>query len=126
MIIRHATPARNVASIRRPGLLASRALGRLAAVWTHTPNRTAWAVLHVAKRHAARAESVLLEVSVFLLPKVKMFGPDDLIHRYTRAEALADGVLVEVSDGGRWASATRRRSAAPSGSAALPSRPASA
>jgi hypothetical protein len=26
-----------------------------------------------------------------------MFGPEDLIHRYTRAGALADGVLVDVS-----------------------------
>jgi hypothetical protein len=26
-----------------------------------------------------------------------MFGPDDLIHSYSRAQALADGVLVDVS-----------------------------
>jgi hypothetical protein len=26
-----------------------------------------------------------------------MFGPDDVIHCYTRAQALADGVLVDVS-----------------------------
>ena len=27
-----------------------------------------------------------------------MFDPKDLIHRYTRAEALADGVLVDVTE----------------------------
>ncbi len=32
-----------------------------------------------------------------------LFTEADLIHRYTRAEALADGVLVDVSS---WASAT--------------------
>src|SRR5947209_9562356 len=26
-----------------------------------------------------------------------MFQPDDIIHRYTRAQALADGVLVDVT-----------------------------
>src|SRR5947208_8328839 len=26
-----------------------------------------------------------------------MFSPDDIIHRYTRADALRDGVLVDVS-----------------------------
>jgi hypothetical protein len=26
-----------------------------------------------------------------------MFQPDDFIHRYTRAQALADGVLIDVS-----------------------------
>jgi hypothetical protein len=26
-----------------------------------------------------------------------MFRPEDLIHRYTRAEAIADGVLIDVS-----------------------------
>jgi hypothetical protein len=32
-----------------------------------------------------------------------MFDPNDLIHRYTRAEALADGVLVDVSSVAREA-----------------------
>src|SRR5215813_517786 len=32
-----------------------------------------------------------------------MFGPDDLIYRYTRAQAIADGVLVDVSTAGREA-----------------------
>src|SRR5690242_17306645 len=26
-----------------------------------------------------------------------MFDPKDLVHRYTRAEAIADGVLIDVS-----------------------------
>jgi hypothetical protein len=33
----------------------------------------------------------------------EMFGPDDSIHSYTRAQALADGVLVDVSSVAREA-----------------------
>jgi hypothetical protein len=32
-----------------------------------------------------------------------MFGPKDLIHSYTRAQAIADGVLVDVSPAAREA-----------------------
>jgi hypothetical protein len=63
--LRHATPARNLASIRRSGLLTSKSLGRLAAVWLHSPAASLWAVLHVGKRHSTRVESVVvLEVDV--------------------------------------------------------------
>jgi hypothetical protein len=32
-----------------------------------------------------------------------MFGPDDLIHRYPRAQAIEDGVLIDVSEAAREA-----------------------
>lgn len=32
-----------------------------------------------------------------------MFGPDDLIHRYTRAQAIEDGVLIDASEVAREA-----------------------
>jgi hypothetical protein len=65
VLIRHATPRRNLDSIGRGGLLTRYARGKLPAVWLHAPGKTAWAMLHVARRHAARAESVVvLEVSV--------------------------------------------------------------
>jgi hypothetical protein len=57
-VVRHATPLRNVRSILRRGLLPSRALGRLRAVWLHTPGRTGWAIPHVAQRHHVAASAV--------------------------------------------------------------------
>jgi hypothetical protein len=37
MLLRHATPARNVAGILRAGLLTAKSRGRLAAVWLCSP-----------------------------------------------------------------------------------------
>jgi len=59
----HATPARNLASINRRGLLTSKSKGRLPVVWLHTSSRRDWATLHVMKRHGTR-EVVLFEVDV--------------------------------------------------------------
>jgi len=65
LILRHATPARNLNSILRGGLLTSRSQGKLAAVWLCSPSKSSWAVLHVIKRHGGRVEStVVLEVDV--------------------------------------------------------------
>jgi hypothetical protein len=65
MILRHATPARNLTSILRSGLLTSYAKGKLPAVWLGAPSRSSWAVLHVIKRHGGRVETtVVLEVDV--------------------------------------------------------------
>jgi hypothetical protein len=57
--------ARNLAGIERLGLLASKSLGRLPVVWLHAPSKTAWATLHVVRRHGGRAEDVVvIEVEV--------------------------------------------------------------
>ena len=65
MLLRHATPARNVNSILQGGLRTSRSKGKLAAVWVCSPARSWWAVLHVVRRHGGRVEStVVLEVDV--------------------------------------------------------------
>jgi hypothetical protein len=65
VILRHSTPARNLPSILRAGLLTSRAEGKLAAVWLTAPSRTTWAVLHAIKRHGGRVETtVVLELDV--------------------------------------------------------------
>ena len=60
MLIRHATPVRNLRSIRSHGLLAARALGKRPAVWLHTAERSAWAALHTVRRHRCRAEAVAI------------------------------------------------------------------
>jgi hypothetical protein len=65
MLLRHATPLRNLPAIQRRGLLCSKSKGKLAAVWLHTPGKTAWATVHTVKRHGGRIEAVVtLEVDV--------------------------------------------------------------
>ena len=65
MILRHATPARNLNSILRLGLLCSYSRGKLPVVWACSPARSSWAVLHVIRRHGGRVEStVVLEIDV--------------------------------------------------------------
>ena len=65
MLVRHATPARNLNSILRGGLLCSKCQGKLPVVWVCSPARSSWAVLHVIRRHGGRVEStVVLEVDV--------------------------------------------------------------
>lgn len=60
VLVRHATPTRNLKSILSQGLLPAFARGRLKVVWLHTPGRSAWAVAHVAGRHRVAASSVAL------------------------------------------------------------------
>jgi hypothetical protein len=65
VVLRHATPARNLNSILRAGLLCSKSQGRLPVVWACTAARSTWAVLHVIGRHGGRVEStVVLEIDV--------------------------------------------------------------
>jgi hypothetical protein len=63
MKLRHATPARNLASIRKRGLLTAKSKGRLPVVWLHAASRSAWAVLHTMKRHDSKNVTVI-EISV--------------------------------------------------------------
>ena len=60
MKLRHATPAKRAASIRRSGLLTAKSKGRLPAVWLHAPSRTAWAVVHTVKRHGGDVRDVVV------------------------------------------------------------------
>jgi hypothetical protein len=65
MLLRHATPARNLNSILQAGLLCSKSQGKLPVVWLCSPCKSSWALLHAIRRHGGRAEStVILEVSV--------------------------------------------------------------
>ena len=41
MLLRHATPRKNLPSIDRLGLLTSKSRGRLRVVWLHAPSKTA-------------------------------------------------------------------------------------
>ena len=65
MLLRHATPRRNLPSIRCRGLLCSKSKGKLPVVWLHSATATPWAALHTVKRHGGRVEGVvILEVDV--------------------------------------------------------------
>jgi hypothetical protein len=65
MLLRHATPARNVNNILKAGLLTARSKGKLAAVWVCSPARSRWAILHTIGRHGGRVEStVVLELDI--------------------------------------------------------------
>lgn len=59
----HATPRRNLASIRRRGLLTAKSKGRLPVVWLHSASKREWATHHTMKRHRTR-EVALIGVSV--------------------------------------------------------------
>lgn len=50
MILHHHTLARMLPSIRRRGLLASKARMKRKAVWVHTSNRTTWACDHMLSK----------------------------------------------------------------------------
>ena len=65
MLLRHATPARNLTGILRSGLLTSRSQGKLPAVWLVSPSKSSWVVLHVIRRHGGKVETtVVIEVDV--------------------------------------------------------------
>jgi hypothetical protein len=65
MILRHATLARNLASILKAGLLTSKSLGKLPVVWLCSPGQSSWATLHTVKRHGGKVETVvILEVDI--------------------------------------------------------------
>ena len=97
MLVRHATPARNLNSILRRGLLCSKSRGKLPVVWVCSPARSSWAVLHVIRRHRGRVEgTVVLEVDVprsWLRRSRKglWFCPRDIPpHRIRRALCFAE------------------------------------
>lgn len=66
MILYHATPKRNLESIRKDGLQPTRAAGRIKGIWLHTKSKQPWAILHTLKRHQLQSfdEVILLEVSI--------------------------------------------------------------
>jgi hypothetical protein len=65
MLLRHATPARNLAGIVKAGLLTSKSQGKLPFVWLHSPSCSGWAGWHTVRRHGGRIEGVVfLDIDV--------------------------------------------------------------
>lgn len=57
----HVSPKRNDRSILSKGLLASRATGKIKAVWVVSESEQWWAIFHVARKHKLPGD----ELSVF-------------------------------------------------------------
>ena len=61
----HATPRRNLESIKRNGLDPNLAKGKEALIWLHTASRRDWAILHTINRHKSTLEDVaIIEINV--------------------------------------------------------------
>jgi hypothetical protein len=63
MKLRHATPTRNLRSIRKRGLLTAKSQCKQPVIWLHAANRSAWATLHTMTRHDSN-NVVVIEVAV--------------------------------------------------------------
>lgn len=55
----HATPRRNLASIKRRGLLTAKSKGKLPVVWLHSASKREWAMLHTMQRHGTREVEII-------------------------------------------------------------------
>jgi hypothetical protein len=60
VLLAHATPIARLASIYRWGLNPAFSQGALKCVWLHTPGRSPWAAVHVARRHNVAASAVVV------------------------------------------------------------------
>lgn len=58
MRLYHVTPRRNAPNIFAGGILVSKALGDLPAVWLVSKSRLPWAIDHVSKRHGVHIDDV--------------------------------------------------------------------
>ena len=65
MKLYHATPIKNLESIKATGLDPNRSRCKRKEVWLHTKSRRDWAILHVAARHKCEVDDVvIIEVNV--------------------------------------------------------------
>ena len=65
MILFHTTPAENIESIDRKGLLLCKSRSPFKAIWLHSKSLIDWARSHVSIRHGTRPGAVMtLRVSV--------------------------------------------------------------
>src|SRR5690349_20420578 len=95
MRLRHSTPTSNLCSINQQGLLTGLSRGKLPVVWLHSPSRSAWAVLHVSKRHKVRVEdTTTVEVEV-PRPWLKRSGRSGLW--YCRLDVLPERFVRTIT-----------------------------
>ncbi len=58
--LRHTTPRQNLSSISRTGLDTAYHQCPLPEIWLHSKSKSAWAILHTAKRHKVPAEDIAI------------------------------------------------------------------
>ena len=56
----HATPRRNLDSIRTTGLDPNRSQGTCKEIWLHTRSRTPWEILHTINRHKCDISEIVI------------------------------------------------------------------
>ena len=65
MKLYHATPKRNLSSIRDNGLDPNQSVGKRKEIWLHTQSRREWEIQHTMKRHSVSFDAIaVIEVSV--------------------------------------------------------------
>lgn len=65
MKLYHATPKRNLESIRTNGLDPNSAQGKESLIWLHTASRRDWAIRHTINRHQCDiSEVAIIDVNV--------------------------------------------------------------
>ena len=65
MKLYHATPKRNLDSIKAQGLDPNRSQGKEKLIWLHTASRRPWAILHTINRHKCElSEIAIIEINV--------------------------------------------------------------
>ena len=70
MRLYHASPKKNLDSIKAVGLDPNRSQCKKKEVWLHTASRREWAILHTCNRHKCEvSEVVIFEVNV---PRTKL------------------------------------------------------
>jgi hypothetical protein len=60
MLVRHATPRKNLKSITRTGIDPTYSKGKRLDCWFHVPSKSSWGVLHTVRRHGGKAEDVVI------------------------------------------------------------------
>ena len=60
MRLYHATPIRNLESIRTEGLDPNRSRCKRKEVWLHTQSRREWVILHTVSRHKCDVSEVVI------------------------------------------------------------------
>ena len=68
MRLYHATPRRNLDSIKATGIDPKYSTGKIVAVWMHTKGRREWAILHTQRWHD-ETDIVVIEIEV---PRAKL------------------------------------------------------
>lgn len=60
MILYHATPKRNLDSIKRNGINPDFSKGKEKVIWYHTKAKRHWAILHTQKRHKVHIDDIAI------------------------------------------------------------------